>query len=116
MSELYRIKRIVKSLIPRTPRDSERRYSYADARLMINDLGMDLSPEVLAYLVDTDTVLEDFVGSVYELEYMLKRRATTEITTLDPELVPKAYDEPPRVVFTIQHDGEEWVFAEYTIP
>ena len=116
MSELYRLKRIVKSLIPRTPRQAERRYSYGDARLMINDLALDLSPETLEYLVETDTVLEDFVLSVYELEYMLGRKATTEISVFDPGLSPKAYDESPRVVFTVQYEGQEWVFAEYQIP
>ena len=73
MSELYRIKRIVKSLIPRTPRNPDRRYSYDDARLIINDLAMSLSPEMLAYLVDSDEVLEDFVLSLYELEYTIKQ-------------------------------------------
>ena len=116
MSELYRIKRIVKSLIPRTPRNPERRYSYSDARLIINDLGMSLSPETLAYLVDSDEVLEDFVLSMYEMEYTLNRKATNEITVIDPELKPKAYEEDQRVVFTVFYDNEEWVFAEYSTP
>ena len=114
MSELNRLKRIVKSYIPRTPRDPKRRYSYEDAHLMINDLGMSLSPEALSFLVNTDTVLDDFVGSVYELEYKLKRKATTDLKTLDPELSPKVYEEYGRIVFTATYDGEEWVFAEYS--
>ncbi len=115
MSDLQRLKRIVKSLIPRIPRKSELRYDYGDARLMINDLALDLSPQTLSYLVNNDMVLEDFINSIYDLEHQLRRQVTTRMNTIDPELLPKVYEESNSVTFTVKFDGDEWIFAEYTI-
>jgi len=116
MSELHRLQRIIKSVIPHTPRSADRRYDFGDARMMINDLGMELSPKTLAHLVNSDTVLDDFIHSVYELEHKLGRKSTTDLSIFDPELQPKVYEEGKRVLFTIVIKGEEWIFAEYEIP
>ncbi len=116
MSELHRLKRIAKSLIPHTPRESEKRYNYSDAKMMINDLALTISPNTLSYLVDSDMVLDDFIHSIYELEHTLHQKATNDLKVIDPELYPRAYEEHHRVVFTVTYDGEEWVFAEYNIP
>lgn len=116
MSELDRIKRLAKSLIPRFPQKGERNYHLDDARMMINDLGMALPPEVLAYLVDSDEVLDDFLNAVYHLEDKYRRRVVTEQATLDPKLEPKVYFEEDTVAFAAKPKREELIFAEYELP
>ena len=116
MSELDRFKRLAKSLIPRFPKGEERQYHLEDARMMINDLGLSLSPEVLNYLVTTDTVLDDFINSIYNVEQKLRKRIVTDFATIDTEWNPKAYMEDGTVAFTIKTRKHEVIFAEYELP
>ncbi len=116
MSELDRFKRLAKSLIPRFPKGNERNYSLEDAQMMLNDLGMQMSPAVLAYLIDSDEILDDFVNSIYHLETKLKKRIITDDTRIDPELDPKVYVVDGTVAFTIVRRGGELIFAEYELP
>lgn len=113
MSELARFKRLAKSLIPKFSSSYGKYYSHSDAKLMITDLAHSISPQSLAYLVDSDEVLEDFLHSIYELERSLGRKVVTSQYMIDPELEPKAYEEDGKVLFTVMRKREEIVFTEY---
>lgn len=116
MSEFKRLKRLAKSLIPRFPRDEDRQYSLDDARNMINDLGLSLSPEALGYVIHDDKILDDFVNGIHNLENKLRRKVVNEQALINPDLDPKAYEEDQTVGFTVTYKGEEIVFAEYDLP
>jgi hypothetical protein len=116
MSEFKRLERLVKALIPRLPRAENRQYQLADARHMINDLGMHIPPEVLAYLLAQDAILDDFLMSIYALEKELRRKVVTEFATIDEALEPKVYVEEALIGFSVTHKARELVFAEYQLP
>ena len=115
MSEFKRFKRLAKSLIPRFPRGDEKYYTREDARNMINDLGLQISPEALEALVNSETVLEDFTNSIYELERKIRKKVVTDFATIDLEFEPHVYEEDGRVGFTILHRGDEILFADYKV-
>ncbi|MDX1906097.1 MAG: hypothetical protein SF053_03625 [Bacteroidia bacterium] len=115
MSDLHRLERLAKSLIPRFPQGGERYYTHSDARLAINGLGLNLQPETLAYLVEHDVILEDFVNSLYHLEHRTGKSVLTEFAEIDPDYTPAVYEESGKVVFTVVVRGKEIVFAEYQI-
>lgn len=116
MSDFARLQRLAKSLVPRFGRDRTRHYDHDDARNIINDLGLQIPPRVLAFLIGSDTILEDFVNSLYELEAHLRKSVVTEYATLDSAFMPQVYVEPHQVGFSITHKGKEIVFAEYELP
>lgn len=113
MSDFKRLERLVKALIPRLPRAEDRQYQLSDARHMINDLGLQMPPEVLAYLIERDAILDDFLMSVYGLERELRRKVVTDFGVIDEALDPKVYIEDGTVGFSVTHKGRELVFAEY---
>lgn len=113
MSELRRLERIAKSLIPRIPRGAKQQYKLEDARNMINEHGMDLSPEALAFLVDEDIHLDSYLMGVYHLENKLKKRVVTDQATIVEELAPKVYEEEDQIIFTVTWGGKERVYVEY---
>lgn len=111
--EFSRLKRLAKSLIPRFPKGKERYYTPSDARMMINELGLQMSPEVLKYLVSRDAILDDFINSIYQLEQEIRKRVVTEFGTIDHEYEPRVYVEGQVVGFSVTYKNEEIVFAEY---
>jgi hypothetical protein len=113
MSEFKRLERLVRSLIPRFPRDPKRQYALADARHMINELGLQMPPEVLSFLVSDDAILDDFIHSIYDLEARLGRKVIDAHGAIDAALDPQVYVEGGEVGFSITHRGKEMVFAEY---
>lgn len=118
MSEYKRLERLAKSLIPRFDRrgDDRPNYQLADARHMINELGLQMSPEALKHLLSQDAILDDFLMSIIELESYLKRRVVLDDMTIDPDLTPRVYEEPTVIGFSIERKGKEIVFAEYDFP
>jgi len=115
MSEYKRLKRVLKSLIPSFPRDEDRQYSLADARNMINDVGLQMSAEVLDKLVSKDKILDDFLSNIYYLESDIGRKVVTDYATIDMKYNPRVYVEGDLVGFSVTHKGEEIVFAEYEL-
>lgn len=113
--EFLRLKRVVKSIIPRFPKGRERQYNLGDARNMINELGMQMSPATLEALVSNDMILDDFLSSVYHLEYEIRRKVVTSFATIDADYNPRVYEEDNVVGFSVTHRGEELVFAEYDL-
>ncbi|MEL6193397.1 MAG: hypothetical protein AAFR66_15165 [Bacteroidota bacterium] len=116
MSDFKRLERIIKSRLPRFPKDIDYTYSVKDARNMINDLGLSLSPEALAYLTETETILDDFLEGVYHVENRFKKRVANEQAFLKEEFSPKVYEEDGKAIFTLTHRGKEYIFAEYDLP
>ncbi|MEO0896101.1 MAG: hypothetical protein AAFY71_06880 [Bacteroidota bacterium] len=118
-TEYKRIKRLVKSLIPRMNRKAGRRnYKLEDARHMINELGMQMPAELLSYLIEDNKVLDDFATSVQALEDELDMEVVDQFSSFFPDLEPKVYIERSENVvgFTINTGGEEIIFAEYPLP
>jgi hypothetical protein len=115
MSEFKRLERLVKSLIPRIPRAENRQYQLSDARHMINDLGLQMPPEVMAYLLSRDAILDDFIMSIYALERELGRKVVTDFGVIDEALDPKVYVEDGEVGFSVTRKGRELIFAEYSL-
>lgn len=116
MSDDYkRLRRMLKSLIPRFPRDEDRQYSLSDARNMINDLGLQMSATTLEKLVSNDSILDDFLTNIYFLEEDIGRKVITEYATIDMKYEPRVYEEPDLVGFSVFHKGQEIVFAEYDL-
>ncbi|MEM6804384.1 MAG: hypothetical protein AAF696_23495 [Bacteroidota bacterium] len=116
MSEFKRLARLIKAAIPRMPLGEDRPYQLSDAHMMITDLGMQMSPEALAFMTGDDNRLDDFLMNIYHLENDIRKKAVTEFATIDPELLPKVYEEDGTIGFTVVHKNEEIVFAEYDFP
>ncbi|MEM8902055.1 MAG: hypothetical protein AAGC85_28370 [Bacteroidota bacterium] len=116
MSDFKRLERIIKSRLPRFPKDIDYTYSIKDARNMINDLGLSLSPEALAYLTETETILDDFLEGVYHVENRFKKRVANEQAFLKEEFSPKVYEEDGKATFTLTYRGKESSFAAYALP
>lgn len=116
MSEFKRLTRLIKAAIPRFPRSADRQYKLSDARNMITDLGMQMSPEALEYMTSDDNRLDDFLMNIYHLEADIRKKAITEFATIDIELLPKVYEEEGKLGFSVTHKKKEIVFAEYDFP
>ena len=115
MSEFKRVERIIRSLVPRFPRNRDRHYSLTDARNILNELGLQMSPEALAYMLAEDTRMDDFINAIYDLESRLGKKTVNESGNLDEELEPKVYEEEGDLGFSVTHRGKEYVFAEYRL-
>lgn len=115
MSDYKRLERMIRSLIPRFPRAEDRQYSLKDARNMINELGLQMPADVLDFLVSRDTILDDFINSIHDLEAKLRRKVVNDHGEIDEELEPKVYVEEDEVGFSVTHKGKEIVFAEYPL-
>ncbi|MEM6764274.1 MAG: hypothetical protein AAF824_06995 [Bacteroidota bacterium] len=116
MSNLDRLERIIKSRLPRFPKTIDYTYSIKDARNMINDLGLSLSPEALAYLTETETVLDDFLEGIYHVENKFRKRVASERAILKEEFSPQVYEEDSKATFTLTYRDKEYIFAEYELP
>lgn len=118
-SEYERLRRIAKSLIPRFKRPTERRnYHLSDARHMLNELGMQMSPSLLNHLVEDDRKLDEFIDGIYALEDDLGISVINEFNSIRPELSPRVYvvNEERIIGFSVIYGGEEVVFVEYAFP
>ncbi|MEM6261286.1 MAG: hypothetical protein AAGI38_02180 [Bacteroidota bacterium] len=116
MSEYYRFKRLIRSMMPDfSRRKASNWYSSADVRMVINDLAFDIPPKVLKAMTTNDRLLDDFTNKLYLLEEELERKVVTDFAVLDPNLEPKVFVEGNRLGFTVMYRGKRLMFAEYTI-
>ena len=115
--DFKRLKRLVKSVIPRfRGSDAGSTLKLEDARLILTNLGLQMSPQTLDKLISNDETLDDFLMSIHELERDLQMKVLTSDYDIDPILSPKVYDLGTAVGFTVlNRQGEEMVFAEYTL-
>ena len=114
MSELNRLKRLVKSLLPKR-RDIEDYYHPEDARVMINEMAMSIPPKVLDALLRSEVALDEFITGVYLAEDDIGERIINERHEIDSMYHPQVHIEDNRIAFTITHRGEEIIFAEYKL-
>ena len=93
MSNIDRLKRVVKSWYAglRKKRRSAV-YEQDDPRMIINDLGLQMSPEGLAFIADSSFHREDMLMQIYAAEEELDRDLVVDNTHLDPVYSPKVYD------------------------
>ncbi|WNJ21116.1 hypothetical protein [Pontibacter sp. G13] len=115
LPEFNRFKRLVRSWMPNFSRPVGKHHTLEDARNMITDLGMQMSPKALDFLVSRDTILDDFLMAVYQMESEFRRPVVTPQATIAEDLEPKVYETDENIGFTIKHRGEEMVFAEYQL-
>jgi len=116
--EYHRLRRIVKSLIPRFKRKEGRKnFQLNDAKHMLNELGMQMSPELLEYLTQDDRKLDEFIEGIYALEDDLGIPVIDDFGAIRTDLLPKVYVEKENklVGFSVTYAGEEVVFVEYPI-
>ena len=112
MSVRKRLKRVVKSWTGVLSRD-EIYYSYDDARMILTDLGMQMSPEALAYLTSSEEIMEEFLGQVSAVEKKLGLNIIKDQYSIDPELQPKVYEIEGEIIITILHKGVESILVEF---
>lgn len=119
MSELSRLQRLAKSLVPNFGKKRERYYNFDDAKMMINDLALEIPADMLAKLLDSDTLLDDFLMGLYQIEdHIGKKDVVLENHTLNPDYQPRVYVEENRIAFSLTYGSlmkKEIVFAEYTL-
>lgn len=116
MSEFQRLKRIVGSWIGNVRIRKKRRmatYQDDDALMILTDLGMLMSPEALVYVSNDSTRREDFLMQLYAAEEDLGLDLIKDNVQLDPRYSPKVYEVEGKIGFTITHNGEEYLVAEF---
>lgn len=96
-------------------KDIDQYYEAEDARMMINELGMQIPPKVLKALLNSDVAMEEFINGVYLVEDEIRKSIVTDRSIIDPTFEPKVYLEDGRIGFTITHRGEEIIFAEFKL-
>lgn len=119
MSELSRLQRLARAIVPNFGKKRERYYNFDDAKMMINELALDIPPDMLAKLLDNDTLLDDFLMGLYQIEdHIGKRDVVLENHTLNPAYQPRVYVEGNQIAFSLTHGSlmkKEVVFAEYEL-
>ncbi|MFK7970887.1 MAG: hypothetical protein AB8F95_10995 [Bacteroidia bacterium] len=118
MAELNRLKRLVKSVLPDFSfkrRDISDYYHPEDARVMINELALSIPPKVLKALLNSSVALDEFLTGIYLAEDDINERIINERKEIDPIYNPQAHIENNRIAFTITHNSEEIIFAEYKL-
>ncbi len=116
MSEISRLKRLAKSLLSPISNRRSNYYSFEDAKMAINELGMSIPPDLLAKMLDSDSILDDFLSNLYLLEDDYGKPVLNSSSEILPELQPKVYAEGQRLAFTVTYGTfrkQEVIFAEY---
>lgn len=118
MSNLHRLKRLAKSVLPDFTfkrRDISDYYHPEDARVMINELALSIPPKVLKALLNSSVALDEFITGIYLAEDDIGERLINERKEIDAVYSPQAHLEDNRIAFTITHKAEEIIFAEYKL-
>ncbi|MFN0199947.1 MAG: hypothetical protein ACKVTZ_00415 [Bacteroidia bacterium] len=119
MSELSRLQRLAKSLLPNFGANRERYYSFEDTRMIITDLGMQIPEKMLTSLLWTQTLLDEFTNAIYLLEDKVAKDIITEDYAINPKYSPKVYVEGGKIAFSITYTSllsqKEIVFIEYDL-
>ncbi|HHG85636.1 MAG TPA: hypothetical protein ENJ82_12885 [Bacteroidetes bacterium] len=116
MSDLQRLKRVFDSWLGQVRKTKKRRlssYDQDDPRMIITELGLQMSPDALVFMTDDSFRREDFLLQVYAAEDELDIDLIRDNREIDPALGPKVYEEDGYIIFTAMVDGEEFVIAEF---
>ena len=95
---------------------SDIHYTQDDAFLMLTELGLQMSPETLAYLTGSAEMLEEFLEAVHLTERDLGEEIVLDGRQIDPIYDPKVYEVDGEAIFTIKHKGVEMIMAEIPLP
>lgn len=109
-----RLTRIVKSWTGKGE-PLNRYYSFEEAKLIVNDLALDLKPETLDKIISSDEILDEFLGYIYTIEKKINKSIVNNLGVIAEEFEPKAYEEGNMVAFSLNHKGKEVVFAEFDL-
>lgn len=93
-------------------------YQWEDAKAAINELGMEMEmePDHLAYLLSKNTILDDFVGRLTQMEDKFGEKLLTREKVIDPRFMPEAEMVDEYLRITIYLSGRRRVLAEYEMP
>lgn len=117
MSEFYRIKRVVSSwLAGRVKRRRTATYEQDDARMILNELGLQMSPEALAFVADNSFRREDMLVQIYAAEEELNVDLILDNVMIDPIWDPKVYVGDKKFAITVTVRREEVVIVEFDYP
>lgn len=119
MSELKRLKRVFDSWLGQARKRKKRRlgtYDQDDARMIITELAMQMSPEATVYMTDDSTRREDFLMQIYAAEDELDVDLILDNHQIDPRWDPKVYEEDGKIVFAATVGKDEYVIAEFAFP
>lgn len=114
MSNLQRLKRLTKSWIG-SLRKRRRSASYEqdDPRMIINELGLQMSPETLTFLADSSYHREDLLVQIHGAEEELDIDLIRNNVEIDPIWDPKVYEDDSLILFTVVVDEEEVIIVEF---
>lgn len=115
MSELRKLKRLVNSWMGsmrKARREAE--YKEDDPRMIINELGLQLSPEGLKFIADDSFRREDMLMQIYAAEEELDVDLVKANVMLDPIWEPKVYEEKNRIAITVVVDRDEVIIIEFS--
>ena len=115
MSNIDRLKRVVKAWYAGLrKRRRTAVYEKDDPRMIINDLGLQMSPEALSFIADSSFHREDMLVQIYAAEEELDRDLVLDNIRLDPAYSPKVYETEDRIAVTMIVKGEEVVIFEFS--
>ena len=110
MGNFDRIERIVKSWAGKLKRD--RYYQQGDMLMILNDLGMQISPKTLEWLLANNAAQQEIEMGLYAAEDKFGKSVVLEDSTIDPTFSPKVYDEEGRFALSLTHNGKEYVVVD----
>lgn len=114
MSTFNRLERIVKSWVGKARRNVY--YDFDDARAILNELGLQMSPEALAHMTSSDLIMQEFLDCVYAAEDVIGRDLIQHNKEINPLYEPKVYEEDGWIIFTITRRTKELVYGEFPMP
>ncbi len=115
MANIDRLKRVVGSWVGSfRKRRRPGVYEQDDPRMIINNLGLQLSPEALSFIVDSQFHREDMLMQIYAAEEELDCDLVVDNTRLDPARSPKVYEEKDQIAITVTVKGEEIVVVHFS--
>jgi hypothetical protein len=116
MSNFKRLERVVRSYTGILRKRRKYYYSADNARAILTELGLKMSPKTFSYLTDSTVILEEFVSQLHETEEHLGYGIVKDMNEIHPGLEPDVIEDNGHAVFTIQHKGRSIIIAEIRLP
>ncbi len=114
MSNFDRLQRIVNSWTGKLKR--ERYYEQHDIFMILTDLGMQMQPETLAFIINSNELMEEMAHELYSAEDQLGFPLVLENSIIDPKFKPTVIEENKKLGISITHKGKEYLIVEIEMP